>query len=178
MAIAEREVLVPAQNAEFLMEGEIVVMPPIGNLHSGIVTVASAVLRDVFGSGFFVREEKPFDVGNATDPQPDIAVIAGTMRDFLYQGITEAALIVEVSDSTLSYDRREKASQYAKAGVADYWIINLAHSPPQVEIHRQPLPDETQRYGFGYGETTVHQSSEVVQPLFSPGPVAASALLP
>ena len=111
MAIAEREVLVPAQNAEFLMEGEIVVMPPIGNLHSGIVTVASAVLRDVFGSSFFVREEKPFDVGNATDPQPDIAVIAGTMRDFLYQGITEAALIVEVSDSTLTYDRREKASQ-------------------------------------------------------------------
>ena len=161
-----------------LMEGEIILMPPIGDLHCGIVTVASAVLREVFGPGFFVREEKPFDVGDATDPQPDIAVVAGTMRDYLYRGITEAALIVEVSDSTLSYDRRDKASRYAKAGVADYWIINLASSPPQVEIHRQPRPDDTQRYGFGYSETTTHQSGEIVQPLGAANPMAVSILLP
>ena len=212
MAIAEREVAVPKQDAGegladkdfvpspyfwtreqfhqlgegrlfegqrvILMEGEILVMPPIGDLHAGIVTVASAVLRDVFGPGFFVREEKPFDVGNATDPQPDIAVVAGTMREFLFQGMTNAALIVEVSDSTIAYDRSKKASLYAKAGVTDYWIINLDHKPPQVEVHRQPQPDETQPFGFGYGEKTVHQSGAVLQPLAAPNPVAVSALLP
>jgi len=161
-----------------LMEGEIIAMPPVGNLHRGIVTLASAVLRDVFGSSFFVSEEKPFDVGNATDPLPDIAVVAGTMRDFLFQGITDAVLIVEVSDSTIVYDRNEKASLYAKAGVADYWIINLDHKPPQVEVHRQPQPDDTQRYGFGYSKKTVHQGSEIIQPLLAPGPVAVAALLP
>ncbi len=161
-----------------LMEGEILVMPPIGDLHAGIVTVASAVLRDVFGPGFFVREEKSFDVGNATDPQPDIAVVAGTMREFLYQGITNVALIVEVSDSTIAYDRSKKASLYAKAGVADYWVINLDQKPPQVEIHRQPQPDDTQHYGFGYGEKTVCPSGAIVQPLAAPNPVAVSALLP
>ena len=161
-----------------LMEGEIILMPPIGDLHCGVVTVASAVLREVFGPSFFVREEKPFDVGDATDPQPDIAVVAGTMRDYLYRAMTEAALIVEVSDSTLSYDRRDKASRYAKAGVADYWIINLAQSPPQVEIHRQPRLDDTQRYGFGYSVATVHQSGEIVQPLGAANPVAVSMLLP
>ena len=211
MAIAEREVVVSAPQAEvfmkedfvpppyrwtceqfhqlgearlfegervILMEGEILVMPPIGDLHAGIVTVASAVLRDVFGSGFFVREEKPFDVGSATDPQPDIAVVAGTMRDFLFRGITDAALIVEVSDSTITYDQSKKASLYAKAGVMDYWIINLDHKPPQVEVYRQPQPDDAQPFGFGYGEKTVHQSGEIIQPLEAPIPVAVSMLLP
>ena len=161
-----------------LMEGEILVMPPIGDLHCGIVTIASAVLRDVFGEGFFVREEKTLDVGSATDPQPDIAVIAGTMRDFLFQGVTEAVLIAEVSVSTLTYDQGDKASLYAKAGIADYWIINLDHQPPQVEVHRRPQPDDTQRYGFQYGEKSVYRSGEIIQPLFGSGPVAVSALLP
>jgi len=161
-----------------LMEGTILVMPPIGDLHAGIVTVASAVLRDVFGQGFFIREEKPFDVGTATDPQPDIAVVVGTMREFLYHGVTNAAFIVEVSDSTLAYDRSKKASLYAKAGVADYWIINLDQKPPQLEVRRHPVPDAAQFYGFGYSVKATYLSGEIIQPLAAPGPVAVSALLP
>jgi Uma2 family endonuclease len=161
-----------------LMEGEILVMPPVGDLHRGIVTNAGEVFRSVFGSGFFVSEEKAFNVQEATDPQPDIAVISGNVRDFLYQGLTEAALIVEVSDSTLSYDRRQKASLYAKAGIVDYWIINISLEPAQIEVYRQPAPDETQLYGFGYTQKTVYQSGELILPLSSPQPVAVSALLP
>lgn len=101
-----------------LIEGEILAMPPAGNLHRGIVTVASAVLHDVFGTGFFVSEEKPFNIGTATDPLPDIAVVAGTVRDYLHRGITEVALLVEVSHSTLSFDRGRKASLYAKAAAS------------------------------------------------------------
>ncbi|MGI4791878.1 MAG: Uma2 family endonuclease [Janthinobacterium lividum] len=207
MAIAERELAAPKQSMDehpvpqpyfwtreqfhqigetglfegqrvILMEGEILAMPPIGNMHRTIVTIAGDVMRAAFGTGFFVSEEKPFDVGEATDPQPDIAVIEGTLRDYLYQGLTKAALIVEVSDSTINYDRGNKASLYAKAEVADYWIINLDHKPPQVEVHRQPIGDETQRYGFSYSEKTVHQSGAIIQPLAAPNPVAVSALLP
>lgn len=161
-----------------LIEGEILAMPPVGDLHCGIVTLASDVFRSLFGDGFFVREEKPFDVGRATDPQPDIAVAAGTIRDFLYRGLTEAALVVEVSHTTLAYDRREKASLYASAGVADYWIINIDQEPAQIEVHRQPAPDEAQPFGFGYREKTVHRSGEILQPLAAPQPVAVAALLP
>ena len=206
MAVAEREITQPAAPAEefrpapwrctrdqfhqmgeeglfegqrvILIEGEILTMPPVGNLHSGIVTLASEVLRALFGDGFFVREEKPFDVGKATDPQPDIAVIAGTIRDFLYRGLTEAVLVVEVSHSTLTYDRREKASLYASAGVADYWIINVDQEPAQIEVHRQPASDEAQPHGFGYREKTIHRSGEIIQPLAAPQPVAVSSLLP
>ena len=161
-----------------LIGGEIIAMPPVGNLHRGIVTMASGVFREVFGAGFFVSEEKPFSVGRATDPLPDIAVIAGTFREFLNRGLTEAALIVEVSYSTLPYDRREKASLYASAGVADYWIINIDQTPAQIEVHRQPVPDETQPHGFGYAERIIHRSGEVIPPLAAPQPVAVAALLP
>ena len=161
-----------------LIEGEILAMPPVGDLHCGIVTLAGEAFRSLFGEGFFVREEKSFDVGKATDPQPDVAVIAGTIRDFLYRGLTEAALIVEVSHSTLAYDRREIASLYASAGVMDYWIINIDQEPAQIEVHRQPGPDESQPHGFGYAERTIHRSGDIIQPLAAPNPVAASMLLP
>ena len=102
MAVAERELTLPAEDfvpdvwrctreqfhwmgenrlfegqRVLLIEGEILVMPPTGDLHRGTVTMAADVFRGVFGNGFFVSEEKPFDIGEATDPQPDIAVIAG-----------------------------------------------------------------------------------------------------
>lgn len=161
-----------------LLEGEIIAMPPVGDLHCGVVTLASEAFRSVFGTGFFVREEKPFDIGRTTDPLPDIVVVAGTIRDFINQGPTEAALIVEVSNSTLLYDRREKASFYAAAGIRDYWIINVAQQPAQVEVHRQPGADAAQPFGFGYAEVTAYGAEAVIQPLAAPRPVAVAALLP
>jgi len=207
MAVAERELTTPVQGAEaewtpqpyrwtreqfyqmgdlglfegrraILVEGEILAMPAMGNTHRHILTLASDVLRDLFGSGFFVSAQCPFDIGRATDPEPDIAIIRGSLGDYRGRGLTEAALIVEVSDTTLAYDRSGKASLYALAGVADYWIINVDQEPAQIEVHRSPAPDEAQPFGFGYREKTVHRSGEVIHPLASPKPVAVSILLP
>jgi len=206
MAVAEHELAAPPQGAEgwtpqpyrwtreqfyemgdaglfegrraILVEGEILAMPAMGDLHRGILTLASDVLRDVFGVGFFVSVQCPFDIGRATDPEPDVAIIRGSVLDYFGRGLTEAALIVEVSDSTLPYDRRGKASLYASAGIADYWIINISQEPPQVEVHRQPAPDAAQPHGFGYGDVRAYVAGEIVQPLAAPGPVAVSALLP
>ncbi len=129
-----------------LIEGEILAMPAMGDLHRNYLTLVSDVLREVFGTGFFVSVQCPFDIGRATDPEPDIAIISGTVFDYRGRGLTEAALIVEVSDTTLGYDRGKKASLYASAGVADYWIVNIDQEPAQIEVHRQPVPDETQPY--------------------------------
>lgn len=159
-----------------LVEGEILAMPAMGDLHRGVVTLTDDVLRGVFGEGFFFSVQCPFDIGEATDPEPDVAVIAGTIRDFISRGLTEAVLIVEVSDTTLAYDRLQKASLYAKAGVADYWIVNV--KARQIEVHRQPVEDAAQPFGFGYAEVTVHGSEAVVQPLAAPRVVAVAALLP
>jgi len=205
MAVAKRELTTPSQGAEeewtpqpyrwtreqfyklgeaglfegrrvILMEGEILVMPAMKPPHQTAVSLAAEAARAAFGAGFFVREQGPFDVRAATDPEPDIAVVAGGIRDFADDHPTVAALIVEVSDATLAYDRREKASMYAKAGVADYWVVNLRAR--QVEMHRQPVLDEAQPYGFGYSEVTVFGEDAVIQPLAAPIPVAVSVLLP
>lgn len=159
-----------------LIQGEILAMSPINPPHQGTTTIVGDVLRAAFGGGFVIREQGPFNIGNATDPQPDVAVVEGDPRQFLRAHPTRAVLVVEVSDSTLSYDRHEKASLYAKAGIKDYWIVNV--NGAQLEVHRHPEPDETQPHGFGYAQRTTHKSGEIVHPLAAPRPVAVSMLLP
>ena len=159
-----------------LVEGEILAMPGMKDPHRTALTLADQALREAFGKQVFLSVQCPFDIGKATDPEPEIAIIEGSIRDFAGRGLTEAALIVEISDTTYSYDRREKASLYASAGVQDYWIVRL--KTRQLEVRRQPVPDEAQPFGFGYSELTVHNSGAIVQPLAAPSPVAVSALLP
>ena len=84
------------------------------------------------------------------------------------------ALLVEVSDSTLGYDRNRKASLFATVGIADYWIVNLIDG--QLEVQRQPVPDNAQVYGHGYAWRRILQRTDRVAPLVLPAcdvPVAA-----
>lgn len=159
-----------------LMEGEILAMPGMKEPHRTTITLTAEVLRGVFSTDFFVSVQCPFDIGEATDPEPDVAVIPGQIRDYAGRGLTVAALIVEVSDTTVAYDRLQKASLYAKAGVADYWIINI--KARQVEVHRQPVEDATQPFGFGYAVVTTYGAEAVVQPLAVLQLIAVAALLP
>ena len=71
-----------------------------------------------------------------------------------------------VSDTTLSYDRNRKASLYARAGIADYWILNLVNG--QLEVRRQPVPNPTKRYWFDYDEVTILHNRDSVVPLCRP----------
>ena len=157
-----------------LVEGEILAMPSMNDPHRTALVLADEAFRTAFGSGYFLSMQSPFDIGKATDPEPDLAVIKGSVRDFSGKGLQAAEIVVEISDTT--YDRREKASLYAKAGVQDYWIVRL--KTRQLEVYRQPQPDDTQPFGFGYGEKTTYEGDAVVQPLLASNPVAVSALLP
>ena len=112
------------------------------------------------------------------EPEPDVSVVQGTERDYIGTGHpTTAMLIVEVSDTTLRYDRGTKASLYAKHGIADYWIVNLEDG--RVEVHRQPVADAKARFRMRYDNVTIHQKGEFVAPLAMPAArVAVSDLLP
>jgi Uma2 family endonuclease len=86
-------------------------------------------------------------------------------------------LIVEVSETTLRYDRYRKASLYARVGIQDYWIVNLVHQ--QLEVRRRPVPDNSQRYGFAYGDRTILKPNEHVSPLAMPqAKILVADLLP
>jgi Uma2 family endonuclease len=127
--------------------------------------------------GYAVCVQLPLDLGDDSEPEPDVAVVVGEPLDYRDAHPTTAALIVEVLETTLSSDRTHKASLYASAGIADYWIVNLAHR--QLEIHRRPIPDPHQPYGFGYVDVTHLTAADFVSPLAVPqATIAVADLLP
>jgi Uma2 family endonuclease len=124
------------------------------------------------------RLQAPLHLGPRPAPEPELAVVPGGSRDYTATGHpTTALLIVEVSDTTLSYDRGRKASLYARAGIADYWIVNLVDR--QLEVYRQPQPDATRPYGYGYISAATFTAAESVSPLAAASvSLAVADLLP
>jgi Uma2 family endonuclease len=132
----------------------------------------------LFGSGFRFRAQLPLDLGQRTEPEPDFVVGLGVPLAATTTGHpTSALLVIEVSESTLRYDQGDKASLYARAGVGDYWIINLVDN--QVEIYRDPVPDPTQLWGFRYASRVSLVPPAQIASLALPGQtVAVADLLP
>jgi Uma2 family endonuclease len=92
-----------------------------------------------------VRIQGSFAAGELSEPEPDVSVLA--LGDYDAAHPSEAHLIIEVADSSLSYDRGQKAELYAQCGVVDYWIVNLVERV--VEVHRLPQ-------SAGYQQVSVH----------------------
>jgi Uma2 family endonuclease len=160
-----------------LIEGEVFEMSPQDSLHASAVTLADDVVRGVFGHGYSVRVQMPLSLGEDSDPEPDIAIVAGAPRDYLNAHPSTALLVIEVASSSLSYDRTLKASLYASKGIEDYWILNLIDR--QLEVRRNPRPDASQPYGFGYADITILTETDSVSPLAaSQATVAVIDLLP
>lgn len=149
-----------------LIEGQVIEMSPMGSPHRTAVLLTGDRLRQVFRQGYFVSTQCPLDLGEIFEPEPDVAVIAGSIRDYTEAHPSTASLVVEVADTSLTYDRTTKASLYAKAGIAEYWIVNLVNR--QLEVRRTPRVDAMQRYGFGYAEVTIYAATDVVAPLAMP----------
>ena len=159
-----------------LIEGDVIEMSAVNPPHSIGVDLLGDALRAAFGPGHRVRIQQPIDVGRRTQPEPDAAVVVGQARDFVDHP-RNALLVVEVSDTTLRYDRRVKAHLFAQAGILDYWIVNLIDR--QLEIHRNPEPDPTRKGRFHYASVTIVPATGTVSPLAAPGAVIAIAdLLP
>jgi Uma2 family endonuclease len=160
-----------------LIEGEVIEMSPMGSYHRTSVLLTVEALRRVFGQGYFVSTQCPLDLGEISEPELDVAVVVGEICDYKEVHPTTAVLIVEVVDTSLRDDRTTKASLYAKAGIRDYWVLNLIHR--RLEVRRKPVANETQPFGFGYAEVTILTETDVVTPLAAGQAVIAVAdLLP
>src|SRR5262245_17207532 len=161
-----------------LIGGEIIEMAAQKNWHALGVALTEDALRNAFGPNYWVRGQMSLDLSPHSVPDPDVAVIAGSPRTHTTgTNPTTALLVVEVADTTLAYDRRTKASLYAASGIADYWIVNIPDR--QVEVHRDPVPDAMQPFGFRYDSRTILVAGDLVSPLALPsGQVAVADLLP
>jgi Uma2 family endonuclease len=156
-----------------LLEGRIVVLSPQNAPHTFYVDRVANVLRTAFGGAYWVRTQFPLDLGQTSEPEPDVSVELGTADQFRTAHPTSAVLIVEVSDSRVSYDRRRKGSLYARAGVEDYWVVNLVRR--RLEVYRAPVPDATQHYGHRYSARTDLTPPATVSPLALPQTAVAVA---
>jgi len=161
-----------------LVEGAIIRMPAQKNLHGIAIDLSHEALRTAFGPGHWIRIQLPLHLGTRSAPEPDLAVVLGRSRDYLKTGHPQTALlIVEISDTSLAYDRIRKASLYARAGIADYWIVNLVDR--RLEVRRAPVADLAMRFGFGYSDVRVLTETDFVSPLAMPqARIAVADLLP
>jgi Uma2 family endonuclease len=166
----------PEEHVE-LIGGRIVEMSPQNSPHFTAIRLVEDTLWTIFSAGYDIRVQGPLDISPVSQPEPDIAVVRGTIRDYAKAHPTTAELVVEVSDSTLAYDRGEKASLYASAGVPDYWVLNLVDCC--LEVHRDPIPMPGQPYGYGYRSRTQYFANDAVTPLaMSHSAIKIAELLP
>lgn len=141
-----------------LIDGAILMMSPMKAAHAAAIELTASALRELFGLSYWIRVQLPLVVGDDSEPEPDVAIVPGTPRDYP-EHPTSALLVVEVSDTTLAFDRGQKRRLYAAAGVADYWILNLVDE--QLEVHRNPVGDD-------YQSVTMIGASDEVAPLAMP----------
>ena len=126
-----------------LLGGELMVSEPQGSAHYTAIGLVEDALRAALGPGWLVRSQGPIALTDDSEPEPDVAVTRGARRDYSREHPARPALVVEVAESSLSLDREHKGSLYARAGVADYWILNLVERV--LEIYREPIQDPTTR---------------------------------
>ncbi len=158
-----------------LIEGEIIDMAPMGTHHFVCTNLVADALREIFVKGFFVSTQNQLDVDEQSQPEPDVAVVKGSPRDYLGFHPRTLVLAVEVSDTSLSLDRDIKTRLYAKAGIGDYWFVNLQDRC--IEVFRKPTEDPN--IGFMYAERTVFGEGQLVSPLAKPrSKVKVSDILP
>jgi Uma2 family endonuclease len=155
----------------------VILVKPVNPPHATSAVLAEEALRAAFGRGHFVRPSLPLVLGRDTDPYPDLAVVPGGPRDYAAAHPTTALLVVEVSDTTLTYDTGEKASLYAASGINDYWVIDV--NGRGLIVHRQPVPDPTAPFGARYAAVTPLAPGAAVAPLAMPASaIAVNDLLP
>jgi Uma2 family endonuclease len=131
-----------------LIRGEIVEMSPINWPHAYATGLVAQVLAKVFSSGFWLSIQQPFSVPGITtgsEPLPDVVCVPGTLRGRTGHPTT-AALIVEVSDTTLFYDTTTKAQLYAEARIGDCWAVDITNQQLHIFRDPAPIPDGGQAY--------------------------------
>jgi len=160
-----------------LIGGQLVVAEPQYPYHASAISAADYALRAVLPPGWIVRVQAPVSLDDESEPEPDLAVVPGRPTDYREAHPARPALAVEVAESSLVFDRQQKSSLYARAGIRDYWIVNLVDR--LLEVHRDPEPDPSAPYGWRYRSVTALAPPALVAPLaFTSSRIAVADLLP
>lgn len=174
--LVEKGVFMPGERVE-LIDGLLVVAEPQSASHFAAVRLVERALVRAFGEGWDVRAQGPIALDDASEPEPDVAVVRGELRDYVRAHPADPVLVVEVALTSVNFDREHKASLYARAGRPEYWIVNLVDRV--LEVRREPAPSPSAPYGWDYTTVEVLRPGDSVSPLAAPAAqIAVSDLLP
>jgi Uma2 family endonuclease len=155
-----------------LLEGWLVTKMPRNPPHRLATQLLREALAGLVPSGWFVDAQEPITTTDS-EPEPDVVVVRGDRRDYRerHPGPDDLGLVVEVADTTLQRDRGPKQRLYASAGIACYWIVNLAEQ--QIEVYSQPGGSSAEP---GYAQRNDYRPGERVALLLNGTPVGAVAV--
>jgi len=135
--MGESGVFAPEARLE-LIEGEIVEMAPIGSPHAGMVKILNRLLGRLAGDQAIVSVQDPLVIGERSVPQPDVVLLKPRPDSYTQSHPTTAdvLLVVEVADTTLSFDLGTKIPLYARSGIPEAWVIDVQERV--VRVFRDP----------------------------------------
>lgn len=134
-----------------LIDGEIIEMTPEGSRHSSCIRRLIRYLGPRVGTGF-VGAQDSLSLPDGYWPRPDVVILRGRNDEYQDEHPTsrDALVVIEVSDTSLRYDRHVKAGRYAQAGIPEYWLVDLTRDT--VSVHQSPVAGQyvdVRVYGFG-----------------------------
>jgi Uma2 family endonuclease len=143
--MAEVGIFRPDERLE-LIEGELIDMPPIGHFHAGLANDLNRHFAPRIDGRAVASIRNPIRLGLHSEPQPDFALlrIRGDSYKRSLPTAADVLLVVEISDTTVRYDRTVKLPLYARHGIPEYWLIDVPQR--RVEVHFSPEPEQA-RYG-------------------------------
>jgi Uma2 family endonuclease len=157
-----------------LIEGRLIVAEPQNTPHAKAIELTADALRAAFGPGWRIRIQLPIALEPDSEPEPDVSVVAGSPRDDGKDHPSHPALVVEVADTSVRFDRVVKGRIYARGGIGEYWIVDL--NARVLEVRRKPR----RRAGrhATYATVAVARAGDSIQPLAAARSVAVDDLLP
>lgn len=136
--MSEVGILPPDERTE-LLSGQITLMAAKGTPHVTALRLLATTLDTLLANEpVFVITQDPIQLDDFSEPEPDLAIVQGTIQDYVehHPRPDQVYLVVEVADSTLKQDCEVKDKLYAQAGIADYWVLDLNNR--QLHIYREP----------------------------------------
>lgn len=153
--------LFPPEVRVELIDGDVVPMNPIGADHGGHVNRLAELFFEALARRVTVAIQNSIRLGEHSEPEPDVAILR-RRSDYYTSGLPtaeDALLLIEVADSSLQYDRQVKMPMYARAGIPEVWLVNLAER--HVVVYRDPSP-------AGYRTAHVARPGDDIRPLAFP----------
>ena len=124
-----------------LIKGEIIAMSPIGSKHASCVNLLNEILFEQLGRKVIISIQNPVQLNDSSEPEPDIALLKRTESRYFNQlpKADDVLLVIEVADTSVTYDREVKLPLYAESGIPEFWLINLEEN--EIEVYWQPAGD-------------------------------------